>query len=40
MNICERLNQETSNSPIDGAYNIENVNEAIQPAEILHALLS
>lgn len=40
MNIYERLNQETSNSPIDGAYNIENVNEAIDSEQILYTILS
>lgn len=40
MDIYNKLNQEISNTPIDGAYNITNFNGDIEPAEILHELLS
>ena len=40
MNIYERLNRETSNAPIIGAYNIVNIHENHDSEQILYTILS
>ena len=40
MNIYNRLNVKTSNAPIDGAYNIENINKTVDTEQILYTILS
>ena len=40
MNIYERLNRETSNAPIIGAYNIENIHKNHDSEQILYTILS
>ena len=40
MNIYNRLNVKTSNSPINGAYNITNFNESVDSQQILYTILS